>query len=504
MPTTVPIIFSLAPIPTGQSLDANQYGQMLVANLQASITANFLTGQTGGPQPSINIGPWFNGSEWWSWNALQNQYFPLVSASQYNSVINAVPMVWQRNNLFPLISNSQSLYTADRWIASSSLITGTANVSQQVISLPGTEQYPNTKLGMRITVVTPQTTIGASEGFNITQRVELGMSRPLFDKVSSLSLVLQSSVIGTYCVSLRNSDSSWSYVVECNITAAGIPQYFTFPSIPAFPIQTGDWGTLETDEAYSISVNATCGSGFQDLPNIWNSFTQNATPNQTNLFDTAGNTLDITLVQHEPGPISNPFLFVPFDQELRRCQRYYSKSHPLGVFPIQFALVTTGTTSLSGNVLTFASTTSPGISAVGIGMFIIATNIPTGTAVTAVSPTTVTISPVTTGIISIGASITFSSGVSVIDEYAFTCYSQTLAWGTARFPVKMRTTPTLNVWSIVRGQLNTVLNQANVINVGSLTFPTLGSSGFDLVETAALFSSPPNVVRFQYTANAEL
>lgn len=505
MSTTVPIVFSLAPLPTGQSLDGNQYGQLLVANLQASITANFLLGQTGGSIPSSNIGPWFDGTMWWAWSSTQNQYLPLVRTPFYNSVINPNMMIWQRNTVFPAIANGQVIYTADRWIASSSMIAGTATVSRQVLALPGNAQYPNTQFGLRVTVVTPQTTIGASELFTISQKIELSNARPLFNQISSLSLVLQSPAPGIYCVAIQSSDASWSYVLECNILSANIPQYFTFPSIPELPTETGNWGVNETDHAYSLTVTATCGSGFQDIPHIWNSSNQLATENQHNLFATAGNTLDITLVQHEPSPVSSPFLFVPFDQELPRCQKYYAKSHPMSVFPLQFAIVNTVATALGGSVFTFSSTTSPGISVVAIGMFVIALNVPTGATVTSVTPTTVTISPVTVGIVPIGTSITFSSGASSINELSFATTNSAQAWGTARFPVKMRTTPsTFLMWSPLRGQLNTVDNQSNSINVGSLSVPTLGDSGFDLIQTTSAFSAPTNVVRFHYTASAEL
>jgi microcystin-dependent protein len=76
-----PLTFSLAPIPTGESLDANAYGQQLVSNLQAFISGNFLTGQIGGAQPTQNIGPWLNGSSWWFWDPVLQAYMPQTTVS---------------------------------------------------------------------------------------------------------------------------------------------------------------------------------------------------------------------------------------------------------------------------------------------------------------------------------------------------------------------------------------------------------------------------------------
>lgn len=68
MALSFPLTFSLSPLPTGFGLDANAYGQQLVANLSASISGQFLTGQIGGTQPTQNVGPWLNNNQWYVWN----------------------------------------------------------------------------------------------------------------------------------------------------------------------------------------------------------------------------------------------------------------------------------------------------------------------------------------------------------------------------------------------------------------------------------------------------
>lgn len=78
-----PITFSLAPLPTGQSMDANQYGQLLVSNLQAFISGQFLAGQIDGAPPTTNIGVWFSGGIWYYWDPGTSTYIPQTLTSSF-------------------------------------------------------------------------------------------------------------------------------------------------------------------------------------------------------------------------------------------------------------------------------------------------------------------------------------------------------------------------------------------------------------------------------------
>lgn len=499
---SIPLTFSLAPFPSGSAMNADEFGQQLVANLSAVLNGTIVLGQTFGTAPAFNIGPWFNGTTWFIWNPGLGTYSPIAIQSPFSSIRNGLMQIWQRGTSFTNVTGSS--YTADGYIAAETLVTGIASVSRQSLNLAGTSTYPDTAYGLRITVTTPQLTISNNETFSVYQRVERINSRALFDNPTSLSIVLQSSVAGTYCVSIRDAGVDWSYVMECVVDAPSVPQAFTFPSLPAFPTATGNWGTLETDSSYSISVTASCGATYKTLPNIWSVGNFVATSNQTNLFATIGNTLDITLIQHEPGLICNPFIFIPFDEDLRKCQRYYTKSYNYGTNPNECALTTSASTT-SGNVLTFTSTTGaiPN-STVLAGDVVFVANVPNGTLVTAVSPTTVTLNASVTGTVSLGSSVIFTSGVSGINELAFTVYSSTLALGVARFPIKMRTTPSLILWSILHGEASGVYSQAQNLTIGSVTTPSLGDFGFDYVSTTSSWNASPNAIRFQYTASADL
>jgi hypothetical protein len=499
---SIPLTLSLAPFPTGSALTADEFGQQLIANISAVLNGNVLLGQSFGTMPPSNIGPWFNGSTWFIWNTVLGTYSPIPVREPYSSIHNASMQIWQRGNTFTTVTGNS--YVADRFIATETLVTGVATISQQSLNILGTSTYPDTAHSLRITVTTAQATISANEVFVIYQRVELLNSRPLFDGPTSLSIVLQASVSGTYCVAIRDAGTDWSYVMECAVSAPGIPQAFTFPSIPTFPTSTGNWGTNETDACYSVTVTASCGATYQTPKNIWSAGNFVASSNQSNLFATVGNTLDITLIQHEPGLICNPFIFTQFDDDLRKCQRYYTKSFNYGTNPNEFALSTSASTA-SGNILTFTSTTGSATnSTVSNGMYVLAGNVTSGTTVSSVTATTVTLSAPVLGTITLGETVSFTAAPSQSNELTFLVYTTVIAFGNVRFPVKMRTTPTLILWSITYGQEACVFSQQNNLNVSGLTTPTLGDFGFDYIQTSSTWNAPTNAIRFHYTATADL
>ncbi len=86
MPTLIfPLTFSLAPLPTGTALNADDFADQIVANLQATISGNFLTGQIGGNPPTTNVGPWANNGHWWFWDPGSSTYIQESLTSNFPS-----------------------------------------------------------------------------------------------------------------------------------------------------------------------------------------------------------------------------------------------------------------------------------------------------------------------------------------------------------------------------------------------------------------------------------
>lgn len=81
MALNFPITFSLAPLATGLALSGDDYAQAIVANLQATISGNFLTGQIGGNAPTQDVGPWANNGQWYFWDPSIGAYVQQSFAS---------------------------------------------------------------------------------------------------------------------------------------------------------------------------------------------------------------------------------------------------------------------------------------------------------------------------------------------------------------------------------------------------------------------------------------
>jgi hypothetical protein len=197
--------------------------------------------------------------------------------------------------------------------------------------------------GLQWSVLTPASA-SAADTVLISQRVE-GTS--VYDlawgtasaKAVTLSFWVRSPVTGTYCISLRNSAATHSYVAEYSISAADTWEKKTIqvsgPTVGAWLTTTGIGIVLGFDVGSGTNFNTTAGA--------WQSGNFFRTTNQTNFIGTAlasgvqANNFLITGVQLEAGN-ATPFEFRPMQAELALCQRYYAR---LG--------------SLSGNYVGFGS-----------------------------------------------------------------------------------------------------------------------------------------------------
>lgn len=378
--------FSEAPFPTGFAGDENAYAQQLVANLSATITGNFLTGQVGGSAPSTNIGPWANGNQWWFWNAslptpAYQSEFTLLQRD-YNSIINGDNQINQRLSAGTGIgaSTANQYPGGDRWKYTGAMATGRATVNQQLAAITGGQfvntNSPNTEYCYRITVTTPQASLAAGDHFDLSQLVEQQFARPLFNLPTSLGIALRASVTGTFCVSIADQALGESWVGECVVATANTWAFYPFPNIAIFPAGS-NLGATDTAAAYMVRICAASGTTFNAGTNgAWSAANNVADPNQSNLFATNGNTLDFTLVQHQPGAIVTPFVFKRFDQSLNDCKRYWYKSYDY--------LVALGTVTNAGLWTGFyGSATQSNIISLGDTQMRIA---PTAANITAYSP----------------------------------------------------------------------------------------------------------------------
>lgn len=156
------------------------------------------------------------------------------------------------------------------------------------------------------------------------QRISKGTSsaQPLV-----LTFWVRSNVTGTYIVEFQDLDNtraiSKSYTISASATWE--KKEITFGADTT--------GTFDNDNAASAALNFWLGSGTTytsgTLATSWGATTNaNRAVGQVNLASNTSQYWQITGVQLETGLVSTPFEFLPFGDELRRCQRYYEKSYP--------------------------------------------------------------------------------------------------------------------------------------------------------------------------------
>jgi hypothetical protein len=138
-------------------------------------------------------------------------------------------------------------------------------------------------------------------------------------KTSTLSFWVQSSIAGTYAVSLQSSDYGYSYVATYTITSANTWQQVSL-TIPGNT--TGNW---YTDNRSGLNIRFCLVAQAGAPTNTWAAGSYNGAPTAVNWTATNGATFYITGVQLEKGSTATSFDYRPYGTELALCQRYYYK-----------------------------------------------------------------------------------------------------------------------------------------------------------------------------------
>jgi hypothetical protein len=132
---------------------------------------------------------------------------------------------------------------------------------------------------------------------------------------------------GLYSGSIRNGDSSRSYVFTYTQNAPDISQ-FNVVTIPGDTV-----GTWNIDNTVGMIVTFALAVGTQftaPAPKTWYSANYTAAPGQVNAAGATTDVFRITGVVVLPGieapsAARSPFIMRPYDQELLLCKRYFQK-----------------------------------------------------------------------------------------------------------------------------------------------------------------------------------
>jgi hypothetical protein len=187
--------------------------------------------------------------------------------------------------------------------------------------------------------------IGASQTAEITQKIEAQNCQVLqygTSNAKSLTLAfwVKSSKTGTYCIAIRKRDStSYDIPIEYTISSADTWEKKVIhisPTAGSTSLITSSGGAIANDTGEGIFVlfALAIGSNFHGTNNTWAASNKSSTSNQVNWMDSTDNNFYLTGVQLEVGEFDSttipPFQFESFDDNLKRCQRYFQAFHPRG------------------------------------------------------------------------------------------------------------------------------------------------------------------------------
>jgi hypothetical protein len=242
-----------------------------------------------------------------------------------NRIINGAMMIDQRNaGASVTVGAGDATWDVDRWMGSSS--------QASKFTLQQSTTVPTGFKNSMVATVASTITVGANDYAGILQRVE-GLNTYDFGWGAAgaasvtVSFWVRSSVTGTYCVAIRNSGDTRSYVSTYTVNSANTWEQ---KSITIAGDTAGTW--LTTNGVGLVAYfTLSCGSTFGSaIANTWSGSLGIATSSQTQWIQNSGATFYITGVQLEKGSTATSFDYRPYGTELALCQRYYEKSYDVG------------------------------------------------------------------------------------------------------------------------------------------------------------------------------
>lgn len=255
----------------------------------------------------------------------------LLGNAQPNPIINGNMEIWQRGTTFAAAATGQ--YSADRWkYGKTSAEVVTINRSTNVPTVAQAGVLFNYSL--EVDVTTADAAIAAGDLSQVEQIIEGYNWRHYAQRQFTLSFWVMSSKTGIHCVAFQNGTDR-GFVSEYTVNAADTWEYKTV-TVSASP-SAGTWN-YTTGVGLRVTFILAAGSTFHTTAGAWQSSGQAwATSNQVNVLDNTANFFRITGVKLELGSVATPIQFMPFEEELARCQRYYQKSFVYGTAPAQNA-----------------------------------------------------------------------------------------------------------------------------------------------------------------------
>ena len=259
-----------------------------------------------------------------------------VRQNSYNSIHNPNFEVDQRQ-CGAAIAPAANMMAIDRWAWGQSFAPAVMRFNGQQMSAgiaaPGSNYFISSKF-YRITVTTPQTSLGTNDWAQLRTSIEGPALRELFGGVHSVSLLVRSSIPNLkFGLVLSDPPSAHGYFHLCTIPAANVWTLVTIPNIPLWTA-AGNWATSPGVLGYFLGITLVAGpSVIASANDTWITSSASGAIGQSNFAATAGATFDVAFVQHEPGSLCSTLMDTPFTDNLDNCLRFFGKSNPYATKP---------------------------------------------------------------------------------------------------------------------------------------------------------------------------
>jgi hypothetical protein len=238
-----------------------------------------------------------------------------------NRIINGAMVIDQRNAGASVTVNSAAslTYSVDRFYGYGQSSDGVFTL-QQNSSVPTGQGFA---YSLKATVTTADASIGATQIYQIGQRIEgynvadfeLGLASAA---TFTFSFWVRSSLTGTFGGALQNGGQNRSYPFSYTISAVDTWEKKT---ITLTGDTSGTW--LKTNgTGLEIIWGLGVGSTYLGTANAWAGSYLSGVTGQTQVISTVNATFYITGVQLEKGSTATSFDYRPYGTELALCQRY--------------------------------------------------------------------------------------------------------------------------------------------------------------------------------------
>jgi len=262
----------------------------------------------------------------------------VLPAPNRNIIINGDMSIAQRATSVTGVGNGDnSCHTVDRFsFYEEGATSGEFTMSQDTDVPTGYGFAKSTKLDC----TTADSSLAAAEVVALEYKFE-GLHLQHLKKGTSnaesltLSFWVKTNKTGTYVANFYDNDNDRHTSQNYTVSSSNTWEKKTITFAPDTS------GTLTNDNTLALAMYFILGAGTSytsgSAATAWETFTGNANKwcggQNVNVLDHTDNNFWITGVQLETGTAASDFEFVPFDINLRRCQRYYQKSYDIGTFP---------------------------------------------------------------------------------------------------------------------------------------------------------------------------